>query len=319
MKTIKPFLTIIALSFISSFVFFSCRVSKTAALRCPQVLTKENNKVLAKYKTHRNTAFIPQYRATIRKQPARRLISLTRKNHLKNIDVLNNSPIHENVMVSGPAYLNGLSKIEYTKRLTASIDEKVMPLRENYLFGFLSEDTDKTDNKADVIAVQPDRCDTIIFKSGFMVICKVMEIGQNNLTYRKCDDLRGPVYSGLKSDVLEIRAYNGKQILVTSSDPSPYRTDNIKKTVKSGLAGLFISLIGLILFAILLEYYIKAAIIIGIVAGVTSIILGVKSLTKVIRHSDYYKGKFLSILIMVIGGIDIFIAVMLVLLLMAAG
>jgi hypothetical protein len=324
MKTIKPYQIVLGTFLICSFLFFSCRVSKTTALKCPQVSTKENNEVLVKYKKNKNTTYTPKYRANIRKEPVRQLISLSRNNHGKYIDVFNNSPNHENVIVSGPAYLNGLTKIEYNKRLTASIDETVIPLRKNNLTRFQTEKAETRNHPVDKIVIPTDRCDTIIFKSGYSVICKILEIGENILSYIKCDDLRGPVYSISKSDVLEIRANNGKKILVNSSFASPYRTDN----VKSGSAGFIISLIGFILFAILFkEYFIGAfalaiseipiaPFIIVILTGFTGILLGIKSLIKIIRHSDYYKGKLFAILSIGIGGFDIILVVLLVIILL---
>jgi hypothetical protein len=385
MKTIKPFLSIIGIFLIFSFLFSSCRVSKIAALRCPQVLTKKNNEVFAKYKRSRYTSFTSKYIPTIKKQSVGRLIIVSQKNRVKNIDAFKNSPIYKNVMVSGPEYLNGISKIEYTKRLTASIDEKVIPLRKNYPYNFQSEKSETPDQQADVIviptsgcdtiilkigvkmpckvvdigqrkitlkncydatipaisilksdvsaikfsngksvsllssskkadstdqqtnvnAIPSDKCDTILFKSGYRTIGKVMEIGKKNLTYRKWDDLSGSVYSILKSDVLEIRTFNGKQILVTSSDVSPYRTDDIKNPESLGIAGSFLSLVGLVLFAILIKEYFIAAIIIAFLSGVIGIVCGTISLIKILRHSDYHKGRFFAILSICIGAFDI--------------
>jgi hypothetical protein len=305
MKSIKPFLTIIVIFLICSFWFSECSVSRTTALPCPQALTKENNEVSAKHKRKRigNTTFTPKYTSTIRRQPVKHLISLSRKNQVKNTDALNNSPIHKNVITAGPEYLNGLSKIGYYKSSTASIDEKVIPLRKNYLSNFQVEKSETRTQQTNVIIIPRDRCDTIIFKSGYRVIGKVLEIGQNNLTYRKSGDLKGPEYSILNSDVLEIRTYNGKQIFVTSSDTNSYRTDDIEKTMGLGLAGFFISLIGIILGAILCKEYILAAIIIAILTGVAGIFSGIISLIKN-RHSNDFKEKLFAILSISLGGFE---------------
>jgi hypothetical protein len=311
MKTIKPFLIIIVFFLISSLLFFSCRVSKTPALRCPQVLTKKNNEVLAKYKRDRNTAFTPKYSPTIRKQSVRQLISLTKKNHGNNIDVFNNSRIHKNVMVSAPVYLNGISKIEYTKRLTASIDEKVIPLRKNYPDGFLIVDTETAENQSDVVDFQTSGCDTIILKSGIKIPGKVHYIGQDEILFYNCDDTSLSVISLLKSDVLAIIHSNGTRDSIISANVSLSSADITKRGTESlGIAGSFLSLVGLVLSAILIKEYFIAAIIIAFLTGVIGIVFGTLSLIKILRHSHNYKGKFFAILSIGIGAFDIVMVIL---------
>lgn len=314
MKTIKPFLTIIALAFVCSFLFFSCRVSRTDALRCPQVLTKENNKVLAKYKTNRNKVFIPKYRATIRKQPARQLISFSQKKHGKNINVLKNTPINENVTLSGPAYLYGLSKIEYTKRLIASIDNKIIPLRFNYSDPRLVQKDGNTRQYEANNAILQNFCDTIILKSGSKIFGKVVEIGQKTVIYRICDDSKAPVISILKSDISEIRNSNGGKTYLTSSNlSSPLVNNKERKTEAFGLAGFILSLISLISLGINvinllfypMELFGTSFYYLIIPMGLLGIILGIISLIRIRRNPNKYKGKAFAKLSLIIGIIPV--------------
>jgi hypothetical protein len=302
MKTIKPTLIIIVIFLISSLLFFSCRVSKTAALRCPQVLTKKNNEVLAKYNRSRYTLFTSKYIPTIKRQSVGRLIKVSQKNHVKNIDAFKNSPIHENAMVSAPAYLNELSKIEYAKRLTASIDEKVIPLRKIYPYNFQAEKSETTEQQADVIAIPISGCDTIILKIGVKIPCKVIDIGQRKVTFTNCDDSTIPAISFLKSDVSAIKYSNGTSVSIISSNvslSSAFKT--IQKPKNLGLTGFLISLIGLICYALAFSQYI------ALFAGYTGIVLGIISLVKFKRHPGDSKGKLFAILSICFGAIDIFL------------
>ena len=67
--------------------------------------------------------------------------------------------------------------------------------------------------------------DTLSMRTGVNILVKVIEIGTTEVKYKKQDNLNGPVFSILKSDLLLIKYENG-----TKDDYS-----NIKKIVETNL------------------------------------------------------------------------------------
>ena len=51
--------------------------------------------------------------------------------------------------------------------------------------------------------------DTLSIRSGENMLVKVIEVGTSEVKYRKLDNLNGPVFSILKSDLLMIKYENG--------------------------------------------------------------------------------------------------------------
>jgi hypothetical protein len=51
--------------------------------------------------------------------------------------------------------------------------------------------------------------DTLSMRSGENILVKVIEVGTSEVKYKKLDNLNGPVFSMLKSDLLMIKYENG--------------------------------------------------------------------------------------------------------------
>lgn len=51
--------------------------------------------------------------------------------------------------------------------------------------------------------------DTLSMRSGENILVKVIEVGTSEVKYKKLDNLNGPVFSMLKSDLLMIKYANG--------------------------------------------------------------------------------------------------------------
>jgi len=51
--------------------------------------------------------------------------------------------------------------------------------------------------------------DTLSMRSGENILVKVIEVGTSEVKYKKIDNLNGPVFSMLKSDLLMIKYENG--------------------------------------------------------------------------------------------------------------
>jgi hypothetical protein len=189
------------------------------------------------------------------------------------------------------------SELEYLHSLTASIDRSAIPLMENALV---------TDRKNPGLNGQVKvfdaglqiLCDTIVLKPGNMIVGKVLEIGLNEIKYRECENLDGPVISILKSDVFVIKYPNGTRDYFNSEAPVSYSntlnnsgTAKIKKSEGLGTAGFIAGLVGLFVAGILL--------------GSFAVISGIISLSKINRHPEKYKGRGIAIASLVIGLIDV--------------
>ena len=53
--------------------------------------------------------------------------------------------------------------------------------------------------------------DTLTMRSGENVIVKIIEVGSSEVKYKKIDDLSGPIFSILKSEVSMIQYENGSK------------------------------------------------------------------------------------------------------------
>jgi len=154
---------------------------------------------------------------------------------------------------------------------------------------FSLKEAEITDSPEDIIVAQLAGCDTIILKSGSLYIGKVEEIGQNEIKYRRCDNLSGPIISILKSDVSLIKYSNGnREVISTPSNAVAHnsiqqRDDNGQKQEYLGLIGSSIGTLGMAIGAISLS-------LVGLWlwTGLAAVILGSISLRKLKKHPEKY-------------------------------
>jgi hypothetical protein len=293
MKTIKQILTISGTLVILSFVLFSCSTSKKTALSCPEFSVNKKNIVATDHK--KNKAVISHYKANTRNQSAR----LSGKNQRKDIIASKNSPAQNDFIVPAIKSVSSLNKIEFSKGLIASIDNATIPFVGNSNDARPLKKLDIAENTKNLIITQPTRCDTIVLKSGSLLIGKVEEIGQTEIKYRKCNNLTGPVISILKSDVSVIIYPNGSHDFITSANVLNSNQINTTagysnepaKNEGLGIAGFVSSLVGLFIA--------------GIPLGLIGVIFGGISLSKIKKQPNKYKGKGLAIASIIIGIIAI--------------
>ncbi|MBN1143561.1 MAG: DUF4190 domain-containing protein [Bacteroidales bacterium] len=142
-------------------------------------------------------------------------------------------------------------------------------------------------------------CDTLVFKAGNILLAKVIEIGVNEVKYRECENLSGPLISILKSDVFMIKYPNGTRDYFDQEAPviraetvdqkAPEQV--IRKSEGLGTAGFIAGLLGLFIA--------------GIPLGIFAIIAGSISIGKINRYPEKYKGKGLATASVIIGLIDV--------------
>ena len=138
---------------------------------------------------------------------------------------------------------NGFEKRRYTKGYHIDIrkhhesrvakhfiklEKKIWDLREGY-----KKDEDNTSVKSPLpgsknsVTYTEDCGDEILFKTGDKEKVKIIEVGQIDITYKKCDNLAGPSYIIDKSKVSSILYASGKKVVFThDSDEDDNEDDN---------------------------------------------------------------------------------------------
>jgi hypothetical protein len=97
-----------------------------------------------------------------------------------------------------------------------------------------------------------DTCgDVLFFKKGQKIIAKVIAIEGNNVRYKRCDNLDGPIFSVNKKSLALLQYVNGtKEDLSLQEEPTTYtvvdKDDGSKKNTM-GLLSFFCALIGVAL------------------------------------------------------------------------
>jgi hypothetical protein len=312
MKTIKCKLTIAGISLALSLVLSSCSTTRKDAISCPEFSVYKNNKEAVHHKLNRNKSIIGYNRINIRKQPVGQLVGLSGKNHGKNIVIFKNPPVHDNVKVSVKEYVKELSKIEYEKGLTASIDNSFIPLLRNSSSGYLLKKRDVTEQSEVLTGTQLSGCDTILLKSGSLMIVKVTEIGQNEIRYKNCNTLNGPIASIPKSDVSAIKSANSNLNYFISGDMVAVKDSNITRVNEGfGLVGFILGMIdlvvGLCMIATTPVGLAWLVIILGYSAlGLVVFILGCTSHVMIKRQPEKYKGKGYATVSIILGLIELF-------------
>ena len=192
-----------------------------------------------------------------------------------------------------------LNKIEYTKGLTASADNTIIPAGRTSSAEYLMNLPDQAGKSDNFYIIQSTGCDTLVLRSGSVLLGKVEEIGQSEIKYRKCDNLNGPVISLSKSDVVQIKFVNGTREVIVSDNPgvmpvyvSRPAQDNMPPKMEGlGLTGFIASLVGLFIG--------------GIPLGLIGVIFGGISLSKIKRNPARYRGRGIAIASIIIGFVDI--------------
>jgi hypothetical protein len=284
MKTTKSIETILVIFLVLFFSQISCRTMEKSALSCPEVLTKKNSKLLSHQKGFKKKTIGAQ-------KENNKLLALKHSKYRKEKEI-KYKPIVP-LALSSIERVPDIDKVEYSKGLLASTDNLFCPTLNIHTLPpvFKMNDFEKSEIP---IYVQQNRCDTIILKSGALLIGKVEEIGQSEIKYRKCNNLTGPLISISKSEVSSIHYSNGTRDFFDPSDayipnrPIPtYNYNPVLKIEGLGLAGFISSLVGLFIA--------------GIPLGAVAIVFGGISLSKIKKQPQKFKGKGFAIASIIIG------------------
>ncbi|MGA1977636.1 MAG: hypothetical protein ABSG89_07240 [Bacteroidales bacterium] len=309
MKAIKSLFTFFGLFLILLFILSSCSTSKITALSCPKLPGNRYDKPITDSKWNRNRPLTAHYRVKTRTESVAVHAAGTTKKDQGN--KIKSSP-QENINNPGLARVNGLTKLEYSKTLTASADNSIIPLATNNM-AFIPLYKEVPDSRREgIISIQSVKCDTIVLKSGSVYIGKVEEVDQDVIRYRRCDNLNGPVILVTKSDISLIKYSNGSREVISSA-----ASNTATPVINSGTQREYIGVIGFLLGDL--------GIVIGGAAGIyglwlpfglIAVICGVISLIKLKRHPERYltvrESKKIGKMAIIIGAIGIVAFIVLV-------
>lgn len=298
MKIKKQLIKIICVSLILSSVLSSCSTSKKSAVKCPEFIQNRSHKVSVDNKRTNKKELIVHGKARKREPSSSHITGLSVRKQQKDFVEVNNSSREKNYAILDIEQIYNHNKNDYLNGLTASIINtatefnKLMPLQMIYIPIPINQRTNLINQGNDILFAQPDQCDTIIMISGSMIIGKVAEIGLDEVKYRRCDNLNGPVISIRKSDISVIKYNNGTKDYFTSNSSVTNNYDSDTRKIEGlGLAGFISGIVGLFVF--------------GIPLGLVAMIFGGISLIKIEKQPTKYKGKGFALASLIVGTVDI--------------
>lgn len=201
------------------------------------------------------------------------------------------------------------SEISSTSIITKSASERkdeVLFVQKEENENLLASATNKTDEevifikkKKSIDFVFNKECDIILKRDGSEIEAKVIEVGINEIKYKKCDNLAGPTYVLLKNDVFMINYPNGqkdifKEKVVEASSLPPEKKVRGTKIHAGGVIALVLSIIAL-LGGLLIPWVTLFAI--------PALTIGIISLVQVSKHPEKYTGLTASILGIIFGSL----------------
>lgn len=153
-----------------------------------------------------------------------------------------------------PSPLTDIENIDVAENNT----EFVIPLQINKSNSILSSNYDqvslvKPQNNDDylnsnVSTILNETCDLIILKDGSEIKSKVLEINDDNIKYKLCDNLDGPTFTKSKDLIFMIKYPNGTSTVINSTQPvdkpKNNNSDQDKIVPPSASWGLALSIIG---------------------------------------------------------------------------
>jgi len=190
-----------------------------------------------------------------------------------------------------------------------------MPAEKNGLIASNEEKPEIVEiKKAQLLVLNSDTCgDKLLLQNADELVVKILEIDDNYIKYKRCDNLNGPTYSMAKNKVALITYVNGTKEVIQNQAPN-YRIEQTQKPLllkdgppKTNVLGL-LSLLGHIVFSIGGQ-----AIIYGTGAGssialllllwIATIIMAYTSLFQFKNEPGKYKGKWMPVVVIVFNAV----------------
>ena len=206
-------------------------------------------------------------------------------NYLENDDVNNSFTTIEDYQYVNEHPNNILSNELENENLIASTKKVFVNNKKHFVS--LSKKVEE------LIEVDGD-CDNIIFKNGDELSAKVIEITQDVVKYKRCDNLDGPLISVNKYELLMIRYKNGSKEIFKDNSPEFENKEIDKSKLKTqglGLSSMIIGLVGLLV----------PSSIVLIILSPLAIIFSSIAMVKIKKNPEKFKGKGFAITGLVLG------------------
>jgi len=97
--------------------------------------------------------------------------------------------------------------------------------------------------------------DTLSTRYGESILVKVIEVGTSEVKYKKLDNLNGPMFSMLKSDLLMIKYENGTKEDFSKEEKTKIK---VKRTHNRLIWGIVGGSVGLVVFVFVLGPFFSA-------------------------------------------------------------
>jgi hypothetical protein len=167
------------------------------------------------------------------------------------------------------------------------------------------------------LALQDTCGDKILFKSGDIITAKVIEITDDKIKYKRCDNIDGPLFIISKGNVQSITYFNGVVDVIVPPAYTPGNS-NTSETASSHNGPQIIHPKASWGFGLLIAGLVTSLIGIGIIGIVLALIFSSKAQKEIIINPKRYKGLTLAKVTRTISMVLVFTMAFLVVLAIAA-
>lgn len=151
--------------------------------------------------------------------------------------------------------------------------------------------------------------DEIIFRTGDKIIAKVLSVGINDISYKKCDNLTGPNYVVDKSEIFMIEYTNGdKDVFDVKANEEYYVQgadveQEATSTEKYSIVSLVLGIVSILTIGMG-----------GFLLGILGIIFGNKALSRIKNNEGRQKGSSMARTGIILGIVSIALTILIVVL-----
>jgi hypothetical protein len=201
-----------------------------------------------------------------------------------------------------PSPLTDIKNVDVAENNTAivtplQIKKSNSILSSNYdQFNLVKSQNSSNHLNSNVSTILNETCDLIILKDGSEIKAKVLEINDDNIKYKLCDNLAGPTFTKSKDLIFMIKYPNGTSTVVNSMETKSTTTksdtelESTKKKVEPlAVIGFSMNLLAFLFMIIeIVGYFFPITSILFAIAG--SILLMISAL-RLDKEPNKYKGK----------------------------
>lgn len=155
-----------------------------------------------------------------------------------------------------------------------------------------------------LLVLNPDTCgDVLLLQNADELKVKVLEIDEQTIKYKRCDNVSGPTYSISKNKVALIRYANGIQEKVVQEAPTKpsdqhdaHKPEMPRKVNVLGLSSLLLYVFGVILSRGMSGTLLTGSIgVLLLILSVAPLVMAYISLFQFKREPDKYKGRWMPV------------------------